>query len=407
MVTAAEATDAAHASAPVSMGDGGPRLRIAHVTATFPPYLAGTGRVVLNNARGLAALGHQVDVITARIPGKAPIVPGVRVRRQRVLIRIGNAPLLPRLLDLHDVDLIHLHYPFIFGAESVTLASRVHGIPMAVTFHNALIAGGTKGRLFRAYDWLWGERVLDHAARIFVPTFDGMVGPLIDEYLPRHRDRFVEVPNGVDIDAFRPTPRDEQLRASLGIPPDAPILIFVGRMDDAHHPKGGVPVLFEALRTLRHATTHVILVGGGNRVPHYKQLALELGMAGRVRFVGEITDPELPLHVALADIAVQPSQEQETFGIASVEAMACGRPVITSELPGVRTVIRRTGGGVLIPPGDAALLATTIDDLLDDAPRREELGQTGRRNVVERYAWPAIARQLEGEYRTILRETRS
>ena len=96
-------------------------LRIAHVTATFPPYQAGTGIVCYHNARELARRGHVVHVYTASY-GDAPAqedLDGFTIHRLPALFRFGNAPCLPRLLKIKDFDIIHLHHPFIFGAELI------------------------------------------------------------------------------------------------------------------------------------------------------------------------------------------------------------------------------------------------------------------------------------------------
>src|SRR5918996_522058 len=127
-------------------------MSIAHVTATFPPYYTGTGNVCYHNARILAARGHDVHVYTADWPGSADDPAGVVIHRLKDLMRLGNAPFLPQLTTLARHDIIHLHYPFIFGAEQVALRSIVGGTPLAITYHNDLIAPGLRGALFSLYE---------------------------------------------------------------------------------------------------------------------------------------------------------------------------------------------------------------------------------------------------------------
>ncbi|MEZ4663014.1 MAG: glycosyltransferase [Caldilineaceae bacterium] len=99
-------------------------MKIAHITATFPPYYSSTGMVCYHNARGLAALGHEVTVLTADYPkGAADSPPGVTVRRLPITFRFGNAPFLLDLLRIAEYDVIHLHHPFIFGAEMISAAA--------------------------------------------------------------------------------------------------------------------------------------------------------------------------------------------------------------------------------------------------------------------------------------------
>jgi glycosyltransferase involved in cell wall biosynthesis len=143
-------------------------LRIAHVTATFPPYYGGTGNVCYHNARVLAARGHDVQVFTADWQGKVDDPQGVTVHRLRRFGGVGNAPLLPGLLRLGPHDVVHLHFPFYGGGELVALGRR----PYVVTYHQDVLIDGWRGRLTGAHDRLVGRRVLTHAARICPTSLD-------------------------------------------------------------------------------------------------------------------------------------------------------------------------------------------------------------------------------------------
>lgn len=378
-------------------------MKIAHVTATYPPYQGGTGNVAYHNARCLAELGHEVTVYTAgsdSIGTSRTVADGVRVRRLRALIRIGNAPLIPGLLRVNGYDLVHLHYPFIFGAEMVLAMSRLKRFPFVLTYHNDLISPGLKGSLFSLYERVWARRLMEAAARVIVTSWDGaaashILGPMIRS----HPARFREVPNGVNIRTFRPTAPDRQLAERLGVGNQDGVIVFVGSMDSAHHPKGGVPVLLEAVSRLRDASVLVLLVGGGDKVDAYAAQAAALGLKQQVRFVGTVANDELPSILALADMVVQPSLLFEPFGLVAVEAMACGKPVIVSDLPGVRRVVSDAGGGLLARPGDPDDLAMKIRLLLADPGLRRQLGARGRSGVEARYDWAVIGPQLEMTYR--------
>jgi glycosyltransferase involved in cell wall biosynthesis len=380
-------------------------LRIAHVTATFPPYFAGTGNVAFHNARVLAALGHDVTVYTARVPGAADAEDGAfRVRRLRSVIRVGNAPLLPGLSRLHGYDLIHLHYPFIFGAELVWLVGQLRDQPYVVTYHHDLLATGLKQALFRFYDFGWAGRVLRGARTIIVPTLDGArASATLRRLLAAGVGPFVEVPHGVDTDVFRPMANRRQLRPGLGIEDtSAPVALFVGRMDSAHESKGGVPVLLEAMTRLKTKDVRLVLAGSGDRVPAYRGLASRLGLDRRARFLGTVAPADMPALYGAADIVVQPNVRFETFGLVAMEAMACGIPVIASELPGARQVVRDAGGGVLVRPGDTSDLASKMDMLLNDSSLQLQLSSSGRAAAVGRYDWVRIGTSLEALYRRAL-----
>jgi len=146
--------------------DPGP-LKIALVTATFPPYRGGTGNVCFHNARELARRGHEAHVFTAALPG-APAhetIEGVVVHRLRPLARAGNAPLLPALSwRLRGFDVIHLHYPF-FGGEITALAAKLSRAPLVITYHQDVLLSGVAGLLERLLRRTVGRLALRSATR--------------------------------------------------------------------------------------------------------------------------------------------------------------------------------------------------------------------------------------------------
>jgi glycosyltransferase involved in cell wall biosynthesis len=381
-------------------------MDIAHVTPTFPPYEAGTGNVALQNARSLAQLGHEVTVYTAAAPGSSPSsMDGVRVRRLRTPFRIGNAPLLPGLLRIKH-DILHLHYPFIFGAEMVWALRRLRRQPYVLTYHNDLVFPGPKGLLFKLYERLWARRVMAAAGRVIVTSWDGaeashVLGPMIRA----HRSRFTEIPNGVDLSLFSPRQDGSAARDTLGIAPQQRVLLFVGSLDSAHHSKSGVPVLLEAVARLHDPELFVLIVGDGDRVGEYKALARDRDLDRQVRFVGKVPNHELPMMYNASDIVVQASQRFEPFGLVAVEAMACGKPVVVSDLPGVRRVVSEAGGGVLARPGDPDDVAAKIRALVEDPLEMKRLGSVGRSGVERLFDWAQIGAKLEATYREAL-ETR-
>lgn len=374
-------------------------FRVAHVTATFPPYQGGTGNVCFHNARVLAERGYDVHVYTAAWPGEADDPPGVRVHRLRPLVRVGNAPILPQLLRLRDADLIHLHFPFYTGGELVALSGR----PYVVTYHQDVQIDGWLGRLTAVHDRTVGRRVLGGAARLCPTSLDYLAHSAVADLTPHLGNRIVPLPNGVDLARFRPASLDAAARRRFGLPADGLAVLFVGAMDAAHHFKG-VPVLLRALADLPEVAA--LLVGNGNLRPDYERLADELGLGGRAVFAGRLATADLVAAYRATDALVLPSVTRgEAFGMVLIEAMASGRPVIASNLPGVRSVVTEGRDGFLVPPGDVVALRTTLARLAAlPTAARQAMGIAGREKVERDYGWEQIGARLEAIYADVLAE---
>jgi glycosyltransferase involved in cell wall biosynthesis len=377
-------------------------MRIAHITATFPPYYTGTGNVCYHNARVLAQRGHDVHVYTVPWPG-VPVDPeGVTVHRLKPLMRVGNAPLLPQLRGIDDADIIHLHYPFIFGAEFVALAARRHNTPLVLTYHNDLIAPGPRGLFFSLYERSMTPRILGTAHSIYTVSQEQPANSRALRRVDARQFQAIEsVPNGVDTDLFHPDADGAAIRRQLNIPAAATVVVFVGGLDTAHHFKR-VDVLIDAVAALGDPNVHLLVVGGGDRLQAYQDIANERGIGQRSHFVGWVSHSDLPPYLTASDVLVLPSDSVESFGMVLIEAMACGRPVIASELPGVRGVVADGVDGLLFRPNDVDDLRRAIEQIAADPSRGSTMGQHGRRKAIDLYSWQRIGEQLEALYADVL-----
>jgi glycosyltransferase involved in cell wall biosynthesis len=366
-------------------------MRIAHLVATFPPYYAGSGNACFYQAEALAARGHRVEVFTASYPGRRVDPEGVAVHRYRARLRVGNAPLIPQLALLDGFDVLHLHQPFIFGAEAALAASARTGVPLVSSYHNELHADGVKGLLFAGYDRVVTRAALRRSASLTVlSTQHARAAPLLAAELARRPEAFAPVPNGVDVETFRPGAEPE-LRAALGIPVDATVAAFCAKLDPAHLTKRP-DVAIEA--TARVAGLTLLVIGGGPLLERYRAQATP----GRVVFAGDRDHRDVARLLRAADLLVMPST-LESFGIVQLEAMACGLPVVISRLPGARDVSRDGEHGVHVTPGDLDDLVRGLRRLVDAGPdARRAMGEAARQHVAANYTWARCAEQLEAAY---------
>ena len=373
-------------------------MKLAIVTATFPPYLGGTGNVAYHHARLMHERGHQVSVFTADY-GKetVPSFP-FPVHYLKSWWRMGNAPFTPGLVKpLGKFDVIHLHYPYIFGAELTRWAAHRNHIPLVVTYHNRLEESSPVKRfLFGVYN-----RLLEQSNCLGADALVAVSRDHLNSLHPEWSDhrRVAEVSNGVDMERFNVYER-VLARRRLNMNIDGKVVLFVGALDKAHRFKG-VPVLLRAMTCIPDKVV-LIVVGDGDLRQELELEAKRLNVASRVTFAGAKLHSELAWYYNAADVTVLPSTGVESFGLVLIESMACGTPVIASDLPGVRKVMPKTPGQEwLVPVGDSQALARAIEVRISKSTSGEER-EIMRTAVGTQFSWQMIGEQLEAVYGGVL-----
>jgi phosphatidylinositol alpha-1,6-mannosyltransferase len=214
---------------------------------------------------------------------------------------------------------------------------------------------------------------------------------------------------GTDPEHFHPSRDTGALRARLGIPAGAPLLLTVARLV----PHKGQDVALRALARLApdFPELRYLLVGEGHDAPRLRALARELGVAERVVFAGALGDDEVAEAYATATVYVGPSRldrgvNVEGFGISFVEAGASGTPSVAGDSGGVRAAVRDGDTGFVVPPEDDAAFATAIRALLADPQRRAAMGAAARRAVETHYNWDRVARETRDLARRVVESSR-
>ena len=373
-------------------------MKIAIVTAAYPPYLSGTSHVAQQHARSLAQQGHKVEIFTPqsgpqsgpqREPAperEAPSLHPVKVHRLRSLLTVGNAFMLPQLVwRLRGFDVIHWHYPF-FGGEWAALAAALTRTPLVVTYHQDVILTGWRGATARLLEGTFGRWALRSAEKVLFTSDDYAKA---SKFRPKLRPaQIATVSNGVDTHRFTPneTPHTRPFTALL-----------VAGLGQAHYFKG-VHIFLNALQ--QYATAHATIVGDGNLRTTYEAQASALGITERVTFTGRVSTAQLVEHYQQADVTVLPSTTMgEAFGLVLIESMACATPVIASNLPGVRSVVHDQRDGLLIQPNSCADLVAKLRQMQAYGnTKRTAMGRAGRQKVEQRYTWAAIGEELNTIY---------
>jgi glycosyltransferase involved in cell wall biosynthesis len=369
--------------------------------------MAGTGKVCYHNSLELANLGHEVTVFTSRYPDEDWKYPdSIKVVRFKPLFRAGNALFMPRLVALEKFDIVHLHHPFIFGSELILLNSAFRRNSLVVTYHQDLILNGVLKYPARIYNYLASNRVLSKAKKILTPSLDYLFNSQVRHIVARREADVSELPNGVDVKIFNPDINVGDVEHRYGLKNER-VVLFVGALDKAHWFKG-LDILIRAFSKIESQKVVLVIVGEGELKGKYQKLTREMGVADRTIFVGRVSERDLPKYYSLSDFLVLPSTTGgEIFGLVLVEAMACGKPVIATNLPGVRTVVDDGGNGFLAEPGNVEDLTSKIQCLLSDEHLRKRFGECGRRKVESKYSWDKIGRKLEQVYVEVLSTSKS
>ncbi len=380
-------------------------MRIVEVCPFFKPHVGGVESHVALVAAELARRGHEVTVLTSlhdrTLSTEERDPAGYRIVRTPILGTVLATPLTLRIggyLEKMAFDVVHLHYPPPLTSYFAARALRGRSDRVYLTYHCDLYLEGPIGGLLAAlYQKMFLPQTLAVARRVIVHTESYASTSRYLTGISAH-----VIPSLVDTDHFHPMTEDPELRSRLGAEGKR-IVLFVGRLV----PHKGVDDLLRAVEMLP-SDVLLVIVGGGPDLPLLQKEALDLGLSHRVVFAQGVPDDELPRYYALATVVASPSQNRlEGFGLAAVNAMACGRPVIVADMPGVREVVENGVDGLLTEPLIPEDLAKKLSAILSDPGLLFEMGQKARENAVRKYGVSVVVDQLEKLFQSDLAEDRA
>ena len=377
-------------------------------------------------SRHLASLGYQIDVFTRRdSPLLAEVVQWGDVRVFHVPAGpahfVRKEDLLPTMTEFAayveqvcmregPYDLVHANF-FMSGLVALMLKQKL-GIPFVMTFH----ALGRVRRLYQAEaDQFPAERI-DIEDRI-IQQADGIIAEcpqdeadLLSLY-QADGGKISVIPCGFDAREFWPIAK-RFARKTLGLPPDQPLLLSLGRTV----PRKGIDNAIRATGVLvrEHGMRPTLMVVGGNsdlpdpaltpEIARLRAIAESENVADRVVFVGRRSRELLKLYYSAADIFIT-TPWYEPFGITPLEAMACGTPVIGSDVGGIKYSVVNGVTGYLVPPEDPGALARHVAELYRRPDQLKEMARNGIRRVNRSFTWAGITESIASFYKQVCDDT--
>ena len=379
-------------------------MRVALVSPYSYTYPGGVGLHIEALAEELLRQGHEVRLLAPYDPddrlarvlhrGAAPrrrplpdyVIPLGRTLGVPMNGAVSNLPYGPDTISVlgHELrtggyDAVHVHEPN--APVASWYAAENSPVPAVATFHTystSRVSNGLAANFFgarRIYGKLAARIAVSEAAAWTARRFYG--------------GRYRIVPNGVDLEAARPTRRE----------PGGPLdLLFVGRAEE----RKGLPILLRAFEALRGAGIDARLTVAGADEASVEPLLLD---PEGVEIAGHVSEEEKWELLGRADVLVAPSLGGESFGMVLTEAFASSTPVVASNIAGYRDVVRDGVDGELVPMGDAAALGERLRSLALDPERRARMAAAARESA-ERFAWPRVASQVAEVYEEALEAPR-
>ena len=368
-----------------------PKLRVLQVGKYYPPTRGGMETHLEMLCQGLRGeVDLQVVVADTSRTSSSENVAGVSVQRLGTAIKLAGAPFCPglrRAMQEAEADIVHLHVPHP-TALLTWLVSGCRG-KLVVTYHSDIIRQRALGKLIAPLQDLAYAR----AAAILVASPGLIEGSTV---LVRHQEHCILVPFGLDPALFERIDQEEVNAIRHRFP--GPLVLTVGRLIYYK----GFEFLMRALAALPVRAT-LLVIGAGPLRHSLEAEVVALGLTGRVHFLGNVPD-STPYYQA-CDLFVLPSvARSEAFGLVQLEAMACGKAVINTQIVGSGVPFVSLNGetGLTVPPADSAALTAALATLLGDDALRTKFGQAGRKRVEEEFTAQKMVDRILAIYHRVV-----
>ena len=368
-------------------------MRILHIYKDYYPVVGGMENHIRLLARGAAARGLEPTVLVTSRTRRTEIteMEGVKVIKAGRLATLASTPISPALFSWirrFEADITHLHFPYPWGEMAHLLLGRSR--KTVITYHSDIVRQKSLLKFYRPFM----QRILAKADGI-IATSPNYVRT--SPQLSQVAQKCTVIPLGIDLGPFLKAQSEEveRLRHKYG----PPLLLFVGLL---RYYKG-LGYLIEAMKEV---DARLVVVGSGPMADEWQSLATQLGLADKVFFEGRVEDELLPAYYQACDLFVLPaSHRSEAFGVVQVEAMACGKAVVSTEL-GTGTSFVNVDGetGLVVEPRDPGALAHGINRLLGDDQLRTQMGEKAKLRAAREFSHEVMTDRVLELYQGLLQE---
>lgn len=367
-------------------------MKVLHISKAYPPVIGGIEVVLRDLAEGLAARGVDVDVLVCNSRMKTEIEERGHLRIIRTaspgkVASMHIGPTTPLHMLRLKRDITHIHIPYPMGEFSSLFASG--GSKLVATWHSDIVR---QQFLLRFYSPIV-HRFLQRADEVYPTSLH-----LLDSspFLSRVREKCHPIPLGIQPEDFSLTESRrtaaEEIKRQLGS-----FVLFIGRFV-------GYKAPLDLVEAMARVDAPVVFIGSGPLEEDMRRRADELGITARMHILRDVPDEVKIAHLHAASVFVLPSiSRNEAFGLVLLEAMTCGLPLVTTDLPtGVAFVNQHEKTGLVVPKEDPPALAEAIDRLLGDTDLAQRLGEQGRKRIQQEFRVDQMVDAYLARYKLLL-----
>ncbi len=377
--------------------------KIVHITPVFYPYVSGMSNSCLTYAKSFAEKGYSVSVYTIDYGAEKARLEGIETKYFKPILKLGNAGfslgLVKSALGLDKKTVLHIHIPF-FGFQEIyalllSIVLKEKKPKTIIQYHHDTELKGFK-KFVSFFSYMFLKLLLLKADVIIVSSIEyAKNSKHLKKIWDKIENKIKEIPFGIDVDFYKDIEK-------TNVRTEKCEFLFVGSLDKAHDFKG-IDVLIKALANIKKTDENLYnnlffhIAGGGDLVEYYKNMSVEYGVGSHISFLGFVPDSDLKKLYRQCDAFLFPSvHKSEAFGIALLEAMAAGLPVLCSDLPGVVSVAG--SDNVFFKTGDCFDLSSKIEYFYMNRDKFKETALKNRQKVFEKYDLNTIMDKIEKIY---------